>query len=115
MITLKDKQKIIELHLSNKSNREISRILGLDKKTVNKYVKEFKQANQALTTSTHLEQEDIRNLTEVITSTPKYTKRNSQPRKWTVEMEEFLDTILAEEDKKCKLLRTKKLKNKSLR
>ena len=113
MITLKDKQKIIELHLSNKSNREISRILGLDKKTVNKYVKEFKQANQALTTSTHLEQEDIRNLTEVITSTPKYTKRNSQPRKWTVEMEEFLDTILAEEDKKCKLLRTKKQKLKN--
>ena len=108
MIKLKEKLKIIELHLSSKSNREISRILGIDKKTVNKYVKEFKVANKALASPDELTEEEVRDIAETITATPKYAKRKSPPRKWNAQMDEFLDQILADDDKKCELLHTKK-------
>ena len=80
MIKLKEKLEIIQLHLSSKSNREISRILGIDKKTVNKYVKEFKVASKALASPDELTKEEVRDIAETITATPKYAKRKSPPR-----------------------------------
>ena len=108
MIGQMDKLEIISRHLSGQSNRRIARELGLNRKTVNKYIAEYSSKQEELTGSKQLTQEQIRNLTEEITSAPEYKKRNSPPRKWTKEMDEFLDEILASEDRKRQLLRTNK-------
>ena len=108
MMTLKQKLEIIQLHMQEHSNRNIAKMLGIDKKTVNKYVAEFEQAQAVITQSENCDQEEIRQVSQRVCETPKYKKRNSPPRKWNVQMDEFLDDILAKEDEKAVRLRTKK-------
>ena len=108
MITLKDKLTIIQMHLRGISNRKIAKTLGIDKKTVNKYVSEFEQAQIDLTGQGELDQEAVRAATQIVTAAPEYKKRKSPSRKWNAEMDEFLDRILAAEEEKRKRLRTGK-------
>jgi len=108
MITLVDKLTIIQMHMQNMSNRKIARALGIDKKTVNKYVDDFEQAQQILIQSDVIDQESVRQATKIATAVPEYKKRNSPSRKWNAEMDEFLDGILTVEEDKRKILRTSK-------
>lgn len=108
MITMKEKFEIIQLHLQEDSNRTIAKKLGLDKKTVNKYVAEFKQAQALLTNPEKPNEDEIREIALKMCDVPKYKVRNSPPRKWSAQMEEFLEKILSDEEEKAKILGTKK-------
>ena len=46
MITLADKMKVIQMHLTGYSNRKIARELGVNRKTVGKYVAEYEAAQR---------------------------------------------------------------------
>lgn len=104
-----DKLIIIQKHLNGESNRKIAKSLGLNRKTVNKYINEYIKAASALTTHTgNVDPERVRSAAEQITAAPAYKPRKHTPRKWNEEMDSFLDKILAEEEDKRKFLRTSK-------
>lgn len=97
------------MHLEGKSNRKIAKSLGLNRKTVNKYINEYIKAANALTTCAgSTDSERVRSAAEQITAAPAYKPRKHTPRKWNKEMDSFLDKILAEEEEKRKFLRTSK-------
>ena len=107
MITLADKMKVIQMHLTGYSNRKIARELGVNRKTVGKYVAEY-EAAQAVITGPGAPPDAVREAAESISAAPAYKERKSPPRKWNAEMDDFLDEILASEEEKRKLLRTGK-------
>lgn len=107
MITLADKMKVIQMHLTGHSNRKIARELGVNRKTVGKYVAEY-EAAQAVITGPGAPPDAVREAAESISAAPAYKERKSPPRKWNAEMDDFLDEILASEEEKRKLLRTGK-------
>lgn len=103
-----DKHTIIQMHLSDTSNREIARRLGVDRKTINKYVNEYESLHQQLVNTDKDDIESLREIAEGITSPPQYKKRKSASRKWNQEMQDFLEDILAKEVEKQQILHTKK-------
>ncbi len=107
MVNLTDKMRIIQMHLSGKSNRGIASEMGLNRKTVDRYVSRY-EAAQAVITADGAPPDAVREAAESISAAPEYAKRNSPPRKWNAEMDEFLDSILASEEEKRKRLRTGK-------
>ena len=107
MIKLMDKMRIIQMHLSGQSNRSIAQELGLNRKTIDKYVSEYVQAQTALLDAGD-DADAARLATEQIIAAPTYKSRKSSPRKWNEEMDDFLDEILAAEEQKRELLRTNK-------
>jgi len=70
VITLKVKQKIIQLYLQDLSEREINRRTGIARNTVRKYINQFKKSRH----------EDVQNLpiTEEILRQPTYKKRKGK-------------------------------------
>ena len=66
MITLADKMKVIQMHLTGYSNR----------KTIGKYV-----AAQAAITSPDAPPDAVREVAESISAAPSYKERKSPPRK----------------------------------
>lgn len=107
MVNLTNKMRIIQMHLSGKSNRGIAAELGLNRKTVDRYVSHY-EAAQAVIMADGAPADAVREAAESISAVPEYAKRNSPPRKWNAEMDEFLDSILASEEEKRKRLRTGK-------
>ena len=107
MVNLTDKMRIIQMHLSGKSNREIAGDLGLNRKTTDKYVARYRAAQETITAD-GAPPDAVRSAAESICSEPEYGKRKSPPRKWNAEMDDFLDRILASEEEKRKRLRTSK-------
>lgn len=49
MVNLTDKMRIIQMHLSGRSNREIAGDLGLNRKIVDKYVARYQAAQETIT------------------------------------------------------------------
>lgn len=49
MIKLASKMKVVQMHLRGDSNRKIARELGMDRKTVGKYVVAYESAQAAVT------------------------------------------------------------------
>lgn len=70
MITLADKMKVIQMHLTGYSNR----------KTIGKYVAEY-EAAQAVITSPGAPPGAVREVAESISAAPSYKERKSPPRK----------------------------------
>lgn len=75
MITLKTKQKIIQLHLEGVSERKIAKQTKKARNTVRKYIKQFKQSRY----------EDVQDLpiTEEVLRPPTYKKRKGKQRALT--------------------------------
>jgi len=96
---LKDKYTIIKLKEEGHSNYEIQRITGIHRKTVAKYWSEY-QAELSLLG----QNESLREVQELIVSAPKYDISNRGPRKYTTEIDEALDVILAAEGVKDSVL-----------
>lgn len=106
---MKEKFDIIQMHLSGRSNRSIARELGMNRKTVNKYVREFEDSRAVLRDAgDRLGDQAIRDATQVIVEAPTYKKRASSGRKWNAKMDEALDKILAAEEEKRIRLKTSK-------
>ncbi|ANU10121.1 hypothetical protein BBH88_07300 [Planococcus antarcticus DSM 14505] len=82
MITLNKKQQVIQLHLQDVSQRQISTEVKVSRNTVSKYIEAFEKSKAT----------DVRNLpvTEDILSAPSYKKRDGVKRKMT---EEIIDRL----------------------
>ena len=100
-----DKHTIIRLLEAGRSQRSVSRELGLNRKTIGRYWKEHLIALEEL-------KQDPTDPTkkEAITACPKYKTQNRQPRKYTAEIDQRVDEILAFDQLKTKQLGTHKQK-----
>ena len=90
MITLFDKVHIIKLiEDEGLSIRAASRKTGKDRKTITRYYNEYLELKEKLEkTDCEIQARDLQN---AIIGKPNYTKRDRVNRKWTKEMDEFMD------------------------
>ena len=109
MITLMDKQKIIVSHfLDGKSQWDIHRETGFDRKTIRKYINQYEEKRKALLVSGG----DNLVLTEEIVSPPKYDTSNRSRVKLTDEIIDKIDFYLKENETKRSIGRSKQQKKK---
>lgn len=104
VIILMDKHAIIKLKLEGHSNRKLEKMININRKTIAKYWNEYKNQMKLLS-STGADNKEIQ---EKICSEPVYDSSNRKSRKYTPEMDQFLDEILEDEKEKCKVLGTNK-------
>jgi len=105
MIKLKQKQEILLMYLrEGRSQREISRITGVDRKTISKYIKQYEKKREEL--EQNGKQLDIGELIQELVEAPKYTVGVRSKRKLTEDTEQKIKSHLQEnEEKKRKGLR----------
>lgn len=109
MISLKDKQNIIIGHfLEGKSQWEIHRQEGFDRKTIRKYIKQYEESKQKLLDSS----EDNLILTEELVEPPKYDVSNRTKTKLTDVIMDKIDFYLKENETKRQIGRSKQQKKK---
>jgi hypothetical protein len=99
VIDIMDKHTIISLMNKGKSAREVSRITGLNRRTVSKYWKRYQEQLTKLDLGL-----GVRETQEAITSKPRYDSSSRSLTKYTVEIDAAIDEVLASEAKKCKEL-----------
>jgi len=107
-----DKHTIIRLKKEGYSNRKVSNITGMDRKTVAKYWNEFNLQMEMLSNPSV----DAKEIQEKIASPPKYNTNSRVRRKYIKELDEYLDLILSNEDIKSNYLgaHKQKLTNKQI-
>ena len=89
MINMLDKGHIIKLVESGLSYRQVSKKTGVHRKTVAKYHNEHKELMERLKAADC--PSVIRDIQNEMVSKPVYPKRQTALRKWTQEMEDFMD------------------------
>ena len=99
VIGMKEKHTIIKLKEEGNSNRSVQRMTGIDRKTVAKYWNDH-QTEIAMLGLT----EELRAVQERIVSAPAYDVSKRSPLKYTPEIDEMLDKILAGEEAKIAVL-----------
>lgn len=100
-----DKHTIIKLHQKGESNRSIAKLAGINRKTIGKYVNEYKKNLKSLKDVN----EDHRDIQEKILAAPSYNTANRKNRKYNKEIDLLLDEILKGEITKDKLLGNHKI------
>lgn len=113
MMEFMDKKDILDLKQQGVSNRETARRLGVDRKTVAKYWKEYKLGMTQL----NEKDADTRAIQEELYKKPKYQSARRGVRKYTQELEDRLREMLAEERRKDTILgpgHKQKLTNKQI-
>lgn len=104
VIVLMDKHAIIKLKLEGHSNRKLEKMINVNRKTIAKYWNEYKHQMHLLSS----DGVDNKEIQEKICSEPAYDSSNRKSRKYTLEIDQFLDEILEDEKEKCKVLGTNK-------
>ncbi len=99
-----DKHAIIKLKREGHSNRKVAKMLHVNRKTVARYWIEYCSQLEALATHSP----DTKMIQEKICSEPTYDSTKRKCRKYTKEIDSYLDEILSDEEEKCKILRTNK-------
>ncbi|WP_286680726.1 hypothetical protein [Tepidanaerobacter sp. EBM-49] len=113
MIKLYQKQEIIiAAFLEGKSQRQIAKDTGIDRKTIRKYVGKYLEARNSLTNSDGNELLDERELIDDIVQTPKYDISNRKKYKLTDEIIEKIKFYLNENEKKRAIGQAKQQKKK---
>jgi len=107
VVTLMDKHAIIKLKREGHSNRKVATMLSINRKTVAKYWNEYQNQLELLKAETS----DLKAIQEDICSAPTYDSSTRKDRKYTIEMDMYLDEILADEAEKCKILEETNNKN----
>lgn len=102
-----DKYAIIKLKMEGVSNRQVAKILGIDRKTVADYWNEYSASLEKLGYDSNSE-EDLRALQSRMLDAPRYDSSSRRPKKYTAELDAYIDEILAAEEEKKKLLGWKK-------
>lgn len=100
MITIVDKLQIIRLKEEGNSNREVSRRMGIDRKTVSRYWNKYIQDKHELENPNI----NIKELQEKIVEPPKYNVGNRNRVKYTKKIDDKLQKILKAENQKDKIL-----------
>lgn len=93
-----NKYEIIDLHLKGMSIRKISKLLGISRNTVSKYIEKYE--NDIFLLMDDNQTLDKRIIIESIVEEPRYDTSNRKPFKYNDEIDIFLDQILADEEKK---------------
>ena len=109
-----DKFSIIKLKEEGNSNRQVAKLLHIDRKTVANYWNDYlDQKNKLQSTSDELK---IKEIQEEITSAPKYDVKARSKRKVTYELIKRINEILEEEKNKDEILgpNKQKLTNKQI-
>ncbi len=106
MKNLMDKSAIIKLKEQGYSNRNIQKMLGINRKTIARYWNEYKENIQKLNNTK--DELEIKEIQEKIVSKPKYNSSTRVKRKITEEFLKALKKILDEETQKEKILGTNK-------
>lgn len=116
VITLDQKAEILLKYFrENKSQRAISKELGISRTTVQKYIKEFQSKNESLQ---ELAKDEERNKAEILllieemASKPKYDTSNRKKVKLTDEVMEEIDKLILLNERNKQLGRTKQLMKK---
>ena len=99
-----DKHAIIRLKNQGYSNREAAKILKINRKTVAKYWNEYKD-NVKKSDDPNLDRALIQ---EKIAKAHSYDSSNRKKVKYTKDLEDYLDEILAREIRKDELLKNHK-------
>lgn len=99
-----DKHTIIKLKQEGHSNRKVAELMNINRKTVAKYWNEYKDIMSKLENPNY----DVKLLQEQLNSEPRYDTSNRSKPKYTKELDEFLDKILLEEEKKNQRLKNHK-------
>lgn len=106
MKNLLDVSAMLKLKEQGLSNRSIAKVLGVNRKTVNKYWNQYKDNLQKLGKT--IDEKEILEIQEDIVSNPKYNSESRTRRKVTPEFINALEKILVDEEKKFKVLGTNK-------
>lgn len=101
MKTIMDKHTIIRLKQEGASNREVARLLGINRKTVARYWNAF---NVKLVEIELVGEDEIALMQEELLGKPKYNAANRIRHKYTDEIDKLLDEILEEEKEKDRIL-----------
>ena len=101
-----NKHSIITLKLKGFSNRKVSQMLSINRKTIAKYWNEYIEQQELLSKPGV----DIKEIQEKICDEPKYDSSNRKWRKYTKQMDDFLNQILEDEEEKLKVLGPNKQK-----
>lgn len=96
----------IKLKQEGHSNRKISKLMGINRKTVTKYWDEFNDQMSQLTKP----EADIALIQEQIATASKYNTSSRVRRKYTEEIDQYLDLILQNEKNKDSILGNHKQK-----
>ena len=91
-----DKHTIIKLKQEWHSNRKVAELMNINRKTVAKYWNEFNDIMEKIEDKNN----DTKELQDKLNSKPKYDASNRTKPKYTKELDEYLDKILLEEEKK---------------
>lgn len=97
---LHKQQIIISAYLEGKSYRSIAKEIGINRKTIAKYVKEYEDARKQLLDNTGAKEGNVRELIDSIVEKPKYNSQNRQNRKLTQEIIEEIKYHLKENELK---------------
>jgi len=101
VIKIMEKHAIIQLYEKGESFRGISRLLGVDRKTISKYCKEYDAHMKLLKDAS---KNEIREIQEKIVSSPSYNSSNRKNKKYTKEIDDALNFILESEREKNHIL-----------
>lgn len=99
-----DKHAIIKLKKEGYSNRAVAKMLHINRKTIARYWNEYCRQLELIDN----EVTNVKAIQEEICAEPKYDASNRKCRKYTEEMDLYLEKILADETEKCKILKTNK-------
>ena len=100
MVKFMKKKDVIMYKEQGLSTREVARRTSLDRGTVTKYWNEYREQLQMLDSPGA----DVKAIQDSLLSAPKYNTGSRQRRKYTVEVEESLQEILKEEERKDRIL-----------
>lgn len=100
MKNLVDKLKMILLKEEGNSNRKVAKMLNSNRKTIAKYWNEYVENKAKL----QVPDAPVKEIQEKIVESPKYNSKNRIRPKFTEALAERLDEILADEDRKDKIL-----------
>lgn len=106
MIDLMDKSAIIKLKEQGYSNRQLQKMLKMNRKTIAKYWNEYQENLQKLNSTN--DSKEIIEIQENIIAKPKYNSVGRVKRKVTPEFVNALKKILEEEQEKIRVLGTNK-------
>ncbi len=93
-----NKYEIIDLHLRGMSIRKISKLLGVSRNTVSKYIEKYEHDISSLIDENQVSNQ--RAVIESIVEEPRYDISNRKAFKYNEEIDSLLDQILADEEKK---------------
>lgn len=93
-----NKYEIIDLHLKGMSIRKISKLLGVSRNTVSKYIEKYEHDISSLIDGGQTVNQ--RTVIESIVEEPKYDISNRKAFKYNEDIDVLLDRILADEERK---------------